>query len=103
MNQLNQNFECCICLNHINDVRFTCSCCKSGFICYNCIIEVDPKFSPCIKDYSELIKCLKCPICRTINWNYHYRNIISDMFESIANTFNKPVYRIIFPDMDDDY
>ena len=77
---------CCICLDSIEEcnIRFCCFECKSGYICLECIVFYDPCFSPNINDKKELLKILSCPVCRQVNWLYHYINIVFEIRNCIS-------------------
>jgi len=69
---------CCACLEEdefSNSLSYSCGTCRDGYICFGCILEVDPAVSHKIK----------CPCCRTLNWKYYYRNMICSLESGDVN------------------
>lgn len=81
--------NCVICLEP-NDNKnkasspaiFKCYTCNDGFVCNNCIGKFDPAGSIFLDKLSQVKKTIKCPCCRTPNWNYHYNQIIRITLEN---------------------
>ena len=75
--------NCVICLEQ-QDLKFKasspavfkCYTCSDGFVCNNCIGKFDPCGSIFLDTLHQVKKTIKCPCCRTLNWNYHYNQII---------------------------
>nr|WPF46707.1 MAG: hypothetical protein [Lake Baikal virophage 10] len=75
--------NCVICLEPNDNKRkqsspaiFKCYTCNDGFVCNNCIPNFDPCGSIFLDKLSQVKKTIKCPCCRTLNWNYHYNQIV---------------------------
>jgi len=73
---------CNVCLddkeyNEYSCLNMKCYTCKEGFVCSSCIPTYDPSGTPYLCDIEEVKKVLKCPCCQTLNWKYHYSQIIS--------------------------
>lgn len=70
---------CCVCLE-LDEIMFspsfTCGTCDSGYMCFDCINDIDP----CGSIFEDCRKCvervIKCPCCRSLNWKYHFSQII---------------------------
>ena len=59
------------CCGHIK-----CYTCKDGFVCRKCILDVDPSGSIFLESRQEVIRAIRCPCCRTPNWNYQYNQLV---------------------------
>jgi hypothetical protein len=88
--------NCVICLEQ-NDNKFNPSCpavfkcytCNEGFVCNNCIHKFDTYGSIFEGTLEEVKKVIKCPCCRTLNWNYHFNMIIQITFDLDENTLDE--------------
>jgi len=60
------NFECCICLNNIDDTKIiSCNTCINS-VCDDCISKIDYELD--IDEYNEAIDLTyKCPVCCSVN------------------------------------
>ena len=60
------NFECCICLNNIDDTKLiSCNTCINS-VCNDCISKIDYELD--INEYNEAIDLTyKCPVCCSVN------------------------------------
>lgn len=80
--------NCVICFEQ-NDLKFKtsspavfkCYTCNDGFVCNSCIADFDPYGSIFLKKIGQVKKTIKCPCCRTLNWNYHFNQIIQITLE----------------------
>jgi len=75
--------NCVICLENNNNkfkpsspAVFKCYTCNEGFVCDGCMWKFDPTGSMFLEKLSYVKKTIKCPCCRTLNWNYHYNQIV---------------------------
>ena len=77
-----ETINCSICLDANTNVKknachtIKCYTCSDGFICSTCIGRVDPSGSIYKETLKDVEKAIKCPCCRTLNWNYHYNQIV---------------------------
>jgi hypothetical protein len=84
--------NCVICLEQ-NDNKykssspavFNCYTCSEGFVCRKCIKQFDPRGSILLDTLHQVKKIIKCPCCRTLNWNYHFNQIIQITLENQDN------------------
>ena len=73
---------CVICFETTKDIRknacnvIKCYTCADGFVCNDCIPEIDPEGSIFCNSEEDVIRAIKCPCCRNLNWNYHYNQIV---------------------------
>ena len=76
------SINCVICLETTTNVNkaccsaIKCYTCADGFVCNDCIPEIDPSGSIFLDDPDDVADAIKCPCCRTLNWNYHYNQIV---------------------------
>ena len=78
------NRSCNICLEEKEIViskyrciaEIVCHTCQSGYVCKNCIPNVDPRGSIFLRTKRQVANAIKCPCCRVLNWNYHYNQIV---------------------------
>lgn len=76
------SINCVICLETYTNVKKNCASaikcytCADGFVCNHCIPSIDPSGSIFLDYPDEVADAIKCPCCRTLNWNYHYNQII---------------------------
>ena len=79
--------DCCICMEKSTDIIksgcsvIKCYTCDEGFICNDCIPKIDPHGSIYLSKRRALEKAIRCPCCRTLNWNYHYNQLIGIILE----------------------
>ena len=84
MEQINKiaEIDCSICMEKTKNIRknnchvIKCYTCEEGFICNDCIPKVDPHGSIFLSKRKQLEKAIRCPCCRTLNWNYQYNQLI---------------------------
>ena len=79
---------CVICLEQNNNkykksspAVFKCYTCNEGFVCNKCLPCVDKSGSIFLGTLREVKKVIKCPCCRTLNWNYHYNQVVQITLE----------------------
>ncbi len=79
---------CNICLDTHTKVRksspgsIKCYTCADGFVCRACIQYIDPGGSIYEGyDYEYVQQAIRCACCRTLNWNYHYNQIVQIMLD----------------------
>jgi hypothetical protein len=67
---------CNICLDEstVESWMFVCPTCV-GFVCGKCLGDFDPSGS-IFGNEAYVKKTIKCPCCRQMNWDYHFRQII---------------------------
>jgi hypothetical protein len=82
--------NCVICLEKNNNefkksspAIFKCYTCNDGFVCSKCINDFDPSGSIFLGDLKDVEKTIRCPCCRTLNWNYHFNQIIKITLDEI--------------------
>ncbi len=88
------SITCVICLETTTNVNkaccsaIKCYTCADGFVCNTCIPEIDPSGSIFLNDLDEVADAIKCPCCRTLNWNYHYNQIVRISLDyDLENTY----------------
>lgn len=98
--------NCNICLTEYSEINKSCvsniKCytCNEGFVCNNCISDVDPCGSIFSRHLRYIKRAIRCPCCRTLNWNYHFNQIIkialgSDVEEDSYNPdYNNPALKV---------
>ena len=72
--------------------RKKCDTCIEGYICVDCIPHIDPVGSIFLPTRRKVEKAIRCPCCRTLNWKYHYSQILDttlgydlEMYEEYDN------------------
>ena len=90
-NKMTEQRKCNICLTEkevgkksvCNEI--ICYTCNSGFVCGDCISMVDECGSIFYDNPQRVKDAIKCPCCRTPNWNYHFNQIIGITLDSDAD------------------
>jgi len=78
---------CNICLETKTEIRkdrnggIKCYTCQEGFVCDKCMCVLDPEGTLFSKDIDYIHKVIKCACCRTLNWNYHYNQIMCQIID----------------------
>lgn len=100
-----ENRTCNVCMEDKQPKKycpgnFLCHNCQSGFVCDSCIQKYDPCGSIFELDDREVLKILKCPCCRQLNWRYQYTQFVkitldNDIYDTSAYN-DIPVVKNIF-------
>lgn len=77
---------CCVCLDEEDTdcCSYQCVTCNDGFVCWGCMGKKDPHGSIFVCESNGGIEymenAIRCPCCRSLNWKYHFNQIISVTF-----------------------
>ena len=98
-------FNCVICFEETDDIKFKCIDCNSGVVCENCVNVMYPTKSRGYGvGYNINTQKYKCPICRVIQYKWIYNFLISTMNNEINDNMayhQKPFFNILMDRYDE--
>ena len=86
---------CCVCLEHceIDINSFECQTCNDGKICEDCWDNINPRddepFFVCQRDEEDILKIIKCPCCRELNWKQLFSSVLGYLEVEIHDFWGK--------------
>lgn len=95
--------SCCICLCEIKDLsnsEFQCQLCNSGIICHICFRNIMGGWGyyNILRYFKKdfLVKNLKCPCCRQVNWKRLHNEIVNNIQHDIEKKREYNSAEIVF-------